>query len=62
MKPVSSVDISNFVTKCPDYDGRMYFPCIKVCFKENKYMSGKCKEVKKEYFDQIDRITGYKTR
>ena len=62
MKPVSSVDISNFVTKCPDYDGRTYCSCIKVCFNKNKYMLEKCKEVKEEYFDQIDRMTGYKTR
>ncbi len=58
MRAISSVELTEFVDKCPDYDGRQYYPCVQTCFETMKYNPEACKLVKREYFEQIDRITG----
>ena len=63
MRPVSSVKLTEFVDKCPEYDGRMYYPCVQTCFESEQYKPEACKLLKREYYEQIDRITGrIKTR
>ncbi|MGN0929107.1 MAG: hypothetical protein ACI4N3_00505 [Alphaproteobacteria bacterium] len=62
MKKISSLELNSFVHKCPEYDGRMYYPCVQNCFENQEYMKDICKKVKKEYYNEIERIVKGQTR